>query len=102
MASNCRCGIRYCAKPGTTADRIPDMPTAPAEPVTLVEAYGTWLDTNAPKWPEVVQAARGQRFPLLAAEAKCKALGYSKDVARMALAVHLVTPAGSLPGILGG
>lgn len=87
----CRCGIRYVAKPGTPAEGlIGDK--AETEPVTVAEAYRDFLDTNAPKWEEIVDAAEGQRFPMLAAEAKARELGYAKDIARMALTIRPVKP----------
>lgn len=47
----CRCSLKYCGKPGTTAARI--LPEAKALPTTRAAVYAKHLDEVLPDWREL-------------------------------------------------
>lgn len=56
FASNCRCQLRYVAKPGSQAAQV--FPVANGEPVSVAVTYAEYLTKHLPKWKQVAKAAR--------------------------------------------
>lgn len=55
FASNCRCQLRYVAKPESVAARV--FPAADAAPLPRAEVFARYLDARIPEWPQVAAAA---------------------------------------------
>lgn len=89
----CRCAMKIVGKPGTEAAKILDP--APSTPETNAKAPATrYLEEVAPKWEQVAKAA-AEAPPAQAistAMEVAKDLGYSRDIARMALDVRPPPP----------
>lgn len=89
LSYGCRCAMRYVAKPGTTASRVLD--DASGAPETSQKAPAQrYLDENAPAWEDIAKAA-AKAPPAQAVAVSydvAKELGYSRDIARMALDVR--------------
>jgi hypothetical protein len=90
----CRCSLRYCAPPNSTAAEI--LPPAPSQPVTDPSApVRTWLDDNVPDWRAITDAAAkvAPQQAETVAFAVAKDMGVSREIARLALqAKPLPTP----------
>lgn len=85
----CRCSMRYVAAPNTTAARVLDE--APAEPESDPQAPAErYLEKHAPAWEEVATAAAEAPPAQATATAyeAAKGLGYTRDIARMALEIR--------------
>jgi hypothetical protein len=90
-ASNCRCFIKYVARPGSEAAR--HLPPARSEPTTQAEAWGAFMDKNVPGWSGMLQAAEklpaGERLGALSLaieKATGRTAADSRKLARMAFA----------------
>lgn len=88
LSFGCRCAMRYVAKPSTPAARVLDE--APAAPETSQKAPARrYLEEHAPEWQQVAKAAADAPPAQAVAQSyeTAKSLGYSRDIARMALDV---------------
>lgn len=89
LSYGCRCSMRFVAKPGTTAAKA--LPEATSEPETNPKAPAErYLTEHASSWEQVATAA-AEAPPAQATTAaydEAKSLGYSRDIARMALDVR--------------
>ena len=94
LSYGCRCAMRYVAKPGTTASRVLD--DASGSPETSQKAPAKrYLEEHAPEWQQIAKAAADAppaQSPIAVAYDSAKELGYSRDIARMALDVQPPPP----------
>ena len=93
LSYGCRCAMRYVAKPNTPAAHVLDE--APAAPETSQKAPARrYLEEHAPEWQQVAKAAADAPPAQAVATSydTAKSLGYSRDIARMALDVQPPPP----------
>lgn len=93
LSYGCRCAMKFVAKPDTPASRVLDE--APAAPETSQKAPARrYLEEHAPEWQQVAKAAADAPPAQAVATSydTAKSLGYSRDIARMALDVQPPPP----------
>lgn len=93
LSYGCRCAMRYVAKPNTTAARV--LEEAPAAPEVDQKApTRRYLEEHAPEWQQVAEAAAEAPPAQAVAQSyeAAKSLGYTRDIARMALDVRPPPP----------